>query len=165
MERNELLKKLQNIEINTGSIVCLGCGHENSCSIKGCAIIRKAVEQIASDGYIGSYKCEACPRVCPEDYQKMVAKASRACQERDTANGLLRREMDRHRWIPVTEQLPECDDDVLVVVSVGYKNIRFKDAIEIASYYQGKGWMLEAYPLWSKPEVSYWMPCPEVPHA
>lgn len=110
-------------------------------------------------------KCEACPRVCPEEYQSMVAKASRACQERDTANGLLHREMDRHRWIPVEERLPEYDDDMLVVVSGRFGNTHFENAVEIASYYKGDGWMLEAYPLWTNPEVSYWMPCPEVPHA
>ena len=29
---------------------------------------------------IREIKCEACPRVCPEDYQKMVEKYSRAAR-------------------------------------------------------------------------------------
>ena len=40
---------------------------------------------------IREIKCEACPRICPEDYQKMVEKYSRACQERDRANELLQK--------------------------------------------------------------------------
>lgn len=30
----------------TGSLACLGCGHEHRCSTHGCAIIRAAVETI-----------------------------------------------------------------------------------------------------------------------
>ena len=60
---------------------------------------------------IREIKCEACPRVCPEDYQKMVEKYSRACQERDRANELLQKGQEKHRWIPVTERLPDPNDD------------------------------------------------------
>lgn len=45
---------------------------------------------------IREIKCEACPRVCPEDYQKMVEMYSRACQERDRANELLRERCIRY---------------------------------------------------------------------
>ena len=32
--------------INTGSLACLGCGHEHSCGIHGCAIMRAAADRI-----------------------------------------------------------------------------------------------------------------------
>lgn len=32
--------------VQTGSLVCLGCGYEHNCGIKGCALIRAAVEQL-----------------------------------------------------------------------------------------------------------------------
>lgn len=30
----------------TGSLVCLGCGHEHNCGIHGCALLREAAERI-----------------------------------------------------------------------------------------------------------------------
>ena len=47
--RNELLKALKRLKVETGSLVCFGCGHENNCSVHGCAIIRKAVKVIESE--------------------------------------------------------------------------------------------------------------------
>ena len=32
--------------METGSIACLGCGHEHNCGIHGCAIIREAAEKL-----------------------------------------------------------------------------------------------------------------------
>ena len=46
MEREELLKTLRGMMPETGSLVCLGCGHEHNCSLHGCAIIRAAMEEI-----------------------------------------------------------------------------------------------------------------------
>ena len=64
MTRADLIKALNRLKIETGSIVCLGCGHEHNCSTQGCAIIRAAVE-----------------------------------------------ELEKMRWIPVTERMPELDPD------------------------------------------------------
>ena len=46
MEREELLKALWRVAPETGSLHCLGCGHEHNCSIHGCAVIRAAIEEI-----------------------------------------------------------------------------------------------------------------------
>ena len=46
MERNQLLAALRKMQVETGSLVCLGCGHEHNCGVHGCAIIREAVEQL-----------------------------------------------------------------------------------------------------------------------
>lgn len=40
MTINELITALQRLKVETGSIACLGCGHEHNCGIHGCAIIR-----------------------------------------------------------------------------------------------------------------------------
>lgn len=48
MTINELIKSLQRLKVETESIACLGCGHEHNCGIRGCAIIREAVERISS---------------------------------------------------------------------------------------------------------------------
>lgn len=46
MTDNELLKALDRIRVETGSLVCLGCGHEHGCSVHGCAVLRAAQERI-----------------------------------------------------------------------------------------------------------------------
>lgn len=47
MERKQLLDALRRMQVETGSLVCLGCGHEHNCGVHGCAIIREAVEALA----------------------------------------------------------------------------------------------------------------------
>lgn len=46
MTTNELITALQRLKVETGSIACLGCGHEHNCDIHGCAIIREAAEKL-----------------------------------------------------------------------------------------------------------------------
>jgi hypothetical protein len=43
---DELVQALRRMKVETGSFVCLGCGHEHDCSIHGCAIIRAAINRI-----------------------------------------------------------------------------------------------------------------------
>ena len=46
MTYNELYKVLRTLAVETGSLPCLGCGHEHNCGISGCAILRAASETI-----------------------------------------------------------------------------------------------------------------------
>ncbi|MCM1295642.1 MAG: hypothetical protein NC311_08875 [Muribaculaceae bacterium] len=46
MERTELIRALQRLQVETGSLVCLGYGYEHSCSAHGCAVIRQARETL-----------------------------------------------------------------------------------------------------------------------
>ena len=48
MERAELLAALGRLRVETGSLACLGCGHEHNCGTHGCAILRAAAETIAA---------------------------------------------------------------------------------------------------------------------
>ena len=41
-----LLVALRRMQVETGSLVCLGCGYEHNCSIHGCAILREAVKAL-----------------------------------------------------------------------------------------------------------------------
>ena len=38
----DLVAMLRRISVATGSLTCLGCGHEHNCSTRGCALIREA---------------------------------------------------------------------------------------------------------------------------
>ena len=42
----ELIAVLRRMAPETGSILCLGCGHERSCSIHGCAVLRMAADRL-----------------------------------------------------------------------------------------------------------------------
>ncbi len=48
MDTATLVSALQGLKVQTGSLACLGCGHEHNCGIHGCAIIREAIERISS---------------------------------------------------------------------------------------------------------------------
>lgn len=114
----KLVEAMKKLAVQTGSLACLGCYHEHSCSVHGCAIIRTAVE-----------------------------------------------ELERTRWIPVTEQLPATEDEVLVIVSgKPMGNIELIEAYELASYDPVQGqWFLDSYPEWTSVRPTFWMPLPEHP--
>lgn len=46
MQHKELTAQLRRMSVETGSLVCLGCGYEHNCGIHGCALLRQAVEAI-----------------------------------------------------------------------------------------------------------------------
>ena len=46
MTKHELIAALKRLKVETGSIVCLGCGYEHNCGIHGCAILRAAVDAL-----------------------------------------------------------------------------------------------------------------------
>ena len=73
------------------------------------------------------------------------------------------REQEQRRWIPVDERLPGNDDFVLVIVSGKVGKITLDNAIELASFSMDEGWILEMWPEWEDPKVTYWMPLPEPP--
>lgn len=53
MKTDELIKALGRLKVQTGSLACLGCGHEHNCGVHGCALIREAVNQlIEQNGWV-----------------------------------------------------------------------------------------------------------------
>ena len=115
---------------------------------------------------IREIKCEACPRVCPEDYQKMVERYSRACQERDRANEMLQKEQEKHRWIPVTERLPDPNNDgdyVIVCATEKNDRIDYQNAV-IMAFVCDEGFV-DTEMDFVLTGVTHWMPLPEPPEA
>jgi len=46
MNSIELVKALRRNMVETGSLVCWGCGYEHSCGLRGCAIMREAADTL-----------------------------------------------------------------------------------------------------------------------
>ena len=46
MTDKELITALKRMMVETGSLICMGCGHEHNCGIHGCAIIREAAVRL-----------------------------------------------------------------------------------------------------------------------
>lgn len=59
MNTKELIEALGQLKVQTGSLACLGCGHEHSCGVHGCVLIREAVTQLTSRT-AGSTQRSAC---------------------------------------------------------------------------------------------------------
>ena len=46
MSIEELLRAMEWLKVETGSLACLGCECESNCSVHGCRIIREAIAYI-----------------------------------------------------------------------------------------------------------------------
>ena len=44
MTNEEIVKWLRSKKVETGSLLCLGCGHEHNCGIHGCAVMLAAAD-------------------------------------------------------------------------------------------------------------------------
>ena len=44
MKNEDIVKWLRSKKVETGSLLCLGCGYEHHCGIRGCAVMRAAAD-------------------------------------------------------------------------------------------------------------------------
>ena len=44
MTTDNVLTAIKRLHVETGSLACLGCGHEHNCGINGCVILREAAD-------------------------------------------------------------------------------------------------------------------------
>lgn len=99
MTTNDLLEALARLRVETGSLACLGCGHEHNCSTHGCAILRAAadlIERLTAE--VADLRKEL------EWKDMVIALAQREQAKAEAERDALR---EKQRWIPVTERLPE----------------------------------------------------------
>ena len=84
MKNEEILTALRRLKVETGSLACMGCGHEHDCGINGCRIAREAAELI----------------------EKLTDRCARYAEEIAVLQ-------ERTRWVPVEERLPRPGERVL----------------------------------------------------
>ena len=65
MTKHELIAALKRLKVETGSLVCFGCGYEHNCGIHGCAILRTAVDALEA---MDASRHTIVPRDLKEDY-------------------------------------------------------------------------------------------------
>lgn len=78
MKTEEILTALRRLKVETGSLVCMGCGREHDCGVRGCRIMREAAELI----------------------EKLTDRCARYAEEIAVLQ-------EREKWVPVTERLQE----------------------------------------------------------
>ena len=119
MTRAELIKALDRLNVETGSIACLGCGHEHNCSTQGCAIIRAAVEELEKMRWIPAKENQ--PVWENSDWVIGVANGKRhvnaitmVCYDRDEDTWFLDASPETvvsvSHWMPLPEP-PEVSED------------------------------------------------------
>ena len=151
MRDQELVSAIRRLKVETGSLACMGCGHEHNCGVSGCAVMREAADRIANQStHIAALQQEIEKlRGQNEQLREAAALVTKESAE------LLER-----RWIPVEERLPEDRSDVLVVA---YWHERW------GAY---MGWCAPERAAWSVHvgigdrsdiAVTHWMPLPEPP--
>lgn len=49
LDQTELIAAVKRVAVETGSLVCLGCGYEYHCGIRGCRILQAVVAMLEAN--------------------------------------------------------------------------------------------------------------------
>lgn len=170
MTTDEILCALDALAVQTGSLACLGCGHEHNCGIHGCAIIREAgkiIRWLSTDNTALRYaiKPAKVKRSQEQNFNGAVAYLRALIEEQraqiekaEAENAVLREKVPQ--WISVEDRLPEVwineEDDVLVNYMIYSQDF----GVDIGNYHaKAKRWVCMGLPC----SVTHWMPLPEAP--
>ena len=118
MKNEEILKALRRSMVQTGSLVCLGCGYEHNCRVHGCRIMQEAADLI----------------------EKLTGRCTRYAEEIAVLQ-------EREKWVPVTERLPEVwrNDETSELVNYMIYSPDF--GVDIGNYHaKAKKWLCMALP-------------------
>ena len=140
MKIEKLCRALRQMKVETGSFACFGCGYENSCGVRGCALIREAADRLEQ---LNDFECS--------QIVKLLARIGEL--------------EEKQRWRRPWEDMPPEDEMVLVIADGKIaETITAIDAVTLASWSKTEGWILEMFPETETGfEIRYWMPLPELP--
>lgn len=60
INRDQVIKGLRRLKVETGSLACLGCKFEDGCSLNGCAIIGNAIRLLSVSNLDTSDSTKGC---------------------------------------------------------------------------------------------------------
>lgn len=151
MTDREILCALKRLKVETGSLVCFGCGREHSCGVYGCAIIRKTADRL-------------------EELLDENATLRQEIGRLEAQNDHFRdhTKMVIQKWISVEERLPHFNEPYIVTAcdenAPAGEGIWYNTVVVVAEYYNGC-WTWEEgeteYDLTGL--VTHWMPMPNAP--
>lgn len=84
MTKKELIDQLRQMSVETGSLVCLGCGYEHNCGINGCDILKEAADAITdllSRTEAADARCETLEKMM-QKYQEVIIPGFRELAEK-----------------------------------------------------------------------------------
>ena len=137
MRDQELVNAIRRLKVETGSLACMGCGHEHNCGVSGCAVMREAADRIANQS-------------------TNIAALQQEIEK-------LRAQMPR--WIPVAELLPENGVPALINY-IGNDDGKYHPDGTAAWTDHGCFWWegsLEDCDTEVAVPITHWMPLPEPP--
>lgn len=134
MRDQELVSAIRRRKVETGSLACMGCGHEHNCGVSGCAVMREAADRIANQStHIAALQ---------QEIEKLRAQMP--------------------RWIPVTERLPELQNwgASKVVLGIVQNESDYPPPNPCFCVYLGnQQWTIRG----RMATITHWMPLPEPP--
>lgn len=175
MSDQELVSAIRRLKVETGSLACMGCGHEHNCGVSGCAVMLEAAGRIANQrthiaalqkaiedlrAQLDLRRCALCDYWLGEtDPRCMCGKSPWG--GKTTAKDHYCSHWERHTdWIPVTERLPEVWRNDETAELVNYMIYSPDFGVDIGNYHaKAKRWICMALPC----HVTHWMPLPEPP--
>lgn len=134
MRTEEILAALRRLKVETGSLVCMGCGREHDCGVHGCRIMRDAADLI----------------------EKLTDRCARYAEEIAVLQ-------EREKWVPVTERLPDTEkqDYVLVCVTEKCSKIEYQNAVVMA--FVSEEGFVDVEMDYLLQGVTHWRPLPDGP--
>lgn len=99
-KKEGVLSALHSLKVDTGSLACLGCGHEHNCGVHGCAILREAEEvirELIADNVSLRQRIDGitdAQAVVVKEFDRKLEELVRVRAERDAAVAALERHGD-----------------------------------------------------------------------
>ena len=113
MTTENLIKHLNRLKVQTGSLACLDCKYEDACGVHGCALIREAVNQlIEQNGWINPKERlpeRGVPVLTYNKWGRACVETLRTWDEQPYFVGGLKAGTDVLFWRPLP-QLPEVQE-------------------------------------------------------
>ena len=179
MRDQELVNAIRRLKVETGSLACMGCGHEHNCGVSGCAVMREAADRIANQsthiaalqmeieklrGDLKLHRCATCDFWRENDPRCMNGQSQWGGKTVPKDNYC--RYWEHHTdWIPVEECLPELQSWGASEVVLGL--IKSENAPSLNKLHNLTICVYCDNGIWSMPgryvAITHWMPLPEPP--
>lgn len=165
-KRDEIVSGLRYRQLGPGTVACLGCDWENSCSIHGCRVLQEAADMLENDETYSGVLQDAVEK-WKKAYGTLREKHSALLKQneelRDAAAQVTKLAAEaavERDWISVDDRLPEVWRNDATAELVNYMIYSPDFGVDIGSYHaKAKKWLCMALPC----TVTYWMPLPEPP--